>query len=211
MEATDLRFDLSTLKIMPTKAEDDKTTKVFSTIDKATQTGGVLGLEFTQANKDMYVLDLGRTYDLSNYKGFSLLGTATEQMTIELYPDTANFQDDKWWTKQCQVGTYPFFEGSHALRSYEGTSYGTEGVEEDFWINWCDGTDSNGTLVEGTVPGGNLTNVRYVVLKANKYDATKPEHVYQLKTLTFKKDWRENTNPTDAEIKANPDDYPQYK
>lgn len=207
----DLTFDLSKLTILPEKAEEDTTTKVYSTISSATTTNGVLGLEFTQANKDMYVLDLGKAYDLSSYKGFSLVGKATEQMSIELYPDSVNFQEDKYWTKQCELATYPFFEGSHALRSYEGTSYGEAGEEEDFWINWCDGKDSSGMLVEGTTPGGNLKNVRYVLLKANKYDATKPEHVYQLRTLTFKKDWRENTNPTDAEIKADPDAYPQYK
>lgn len=201
--ASDLTIDLSSLTILPTIADDDKTTKVYSTIDKATKGNGTLNLEFTQANNDMYVLDLGRAYDLSSYKGFSLLGTATEQMSIELYPDTADFQQDKYWTKQIELATYPFFEGSHAHRSYEGTSYGEAGVEEDFWINWCDGTDSAGNTIKGTVPGGNLTNVRYVVLKANKYDANKPEHVYQLKTLTFRKDWRENTNPTDAEIKEN--------
>ena len=209
--ASDLTIDLSTLKIMPKKADDDKTTKVFSTVDGAKQAGGVLSLEFTQANKDMYVLDLGKTYDLSNYKGVALSGKATEQMSIELYPDTTDFQQDKYWTKQIQFATYPFFEGSHAIRSYEGTSYGEAGVEENWWCNWIDGVDSKNVKVEGTTPKGNLTNVRYVVLKANKFDANKPEHVYELKSLVFRKDWKENTNPTDKEIKANPEKYPQYK
>ena len=61
--ASDLTIDLSTLKIMPKKADDDKTTKVYSTVDGAKQAGGVLSLAFTQANKDMYVLDLGKIYD----------------------------------------------------------------------------------------------------------------------------------------------------
>ena len=203
--------DLSTLKIMPKKADDDKTTKVYSTVDGAKQAGGVLSLAFTQANKDMYVLDLGKTYDLSNYKGVALSGKATEQMSIELYPDTADFQQDKYWTKQVQFATYPFFEGSHAIRSYEGTSYGEAGVEENWWCNWIDGVDSKNVKVDGTTPKGNLTNVRYVVLKANKFDANKPEHVYELKSLVFSKDWKENTNPTDKEIKANPEKYPEYK
>ena len=208
---SDLTFDLSTLKIMPTKPEDDTTTKIYSTMDKATQSGGILGLEFTKADKDVYVLDLGKAYDLSGYKGLSMTGKATEQMTIELYPETADFTADKYWTKQVEFATYPFFEGSHAIRSYEGTSYGEAGVEETFKNNWCDGVDSQGTLVDGTVPSGNLSNVRYVMLKANKFDSNKPEHIYQLKTLTFYKDWYENTNPTDKEIKANPDKYPEYK
>ena len=89
--ASDLTIDLSTLKIMPKKADDDKTTKVYSTVDGAKQAGGVLSLAFAQANKDMYVLDLGKIYDLSNYKGVALSGKATEQMSIELYPDTADF------------------------------------------------------------------------------------------------------------------------
>ena len=130
----------------------------------------------------MYVLDLGKTYDLSNYKGVALSGKATEQMSIELYPDTADFQQDKYWTKQVQFATYPFFEGSHAIRSYEGTSYGEAGVEENWWCNWIDGVDSKNVKVDGTTPKGNLTNVRYVVLKANKFDANKPEHVYELKS-----------------------------
>ena len=209
--ASDLTIDLSTLKIMPKKADDDKTTKVYSTVDGAKQAGGVLSLAFTQANKDMYVLDLGKTYDLSNYKGVALSGKATEQMSIELYPDTADFQQDKYWTKQVQFATYPFFEGSHAIRSYEGTSYGEAGVEENWWCNWIDGVDSKNVKVDGTTPKGNLTNVRYVVLKANKFDANKPEHVYELKSLVFSKDWKENTNPTDKEIKANPEKYPEYK
>ena len=103
--ASDLTIDLSTLKIMPKKADDDKTTKVYSTVDGAKQAGGVLSLAFTQANKDMYVLDLGKIYDLSNYKGVALSGKATEQMSIELYPDTADFQQDKYWTKQVQFAT----------------------------------------------------------------------------------------------------------
>ncbi len=206
----DLTIDLSTLTILPKKDDEDTTTKVFSTIDKATKGSGVLSLQFTQANNDMYVLDLGKTYDLSGYKGFSLLGKATEQMSIEFYPDTADLQKDKYWTKQVEFATYPFFEGSHALRAYEGTSYGEAGVEEDFWVNWCDGLDSSGNKVSGTVPGGNLTNVRYVMLKANKYDSNIKTHVYELKTLTFKKDWRENTNPTDKEIESDKDKYSQY-
>ena len=128
----------------------------------------------------MYVLDLGKTYDLSNYKGVALSGKATEQMSIELYPDTADFQQDKYWTKQVQFATYPFFEGSHAIRSYEGTSYGEAGVEENWWCNWIDGVDSKNVKVDGTTPKGNLTNVRYVVLKANKFDANKPEHVVKI-------------------------------
>ena len=102
-------------------------------------------------------------------------------------------------------------EGSHAIRSYEGTSYGEAGVEENWWCNWIDGVDSKNVKVDGTTPKGNLTNVRYVVLKANKFDANKPEHVYELKSLVFSKDWKENTNPTDKEIKANPEKYPEYK
>ena len=46
----------------------------------------------------------------------------------------------------------------------------------------------------------------FVMLYANK-----PEHVYELKSLVFSKDWKENTNPTDKEIKANPEKYPEYK
>lgn len=191
--AEDLTFDLSKLKILPLKPEGDETMKVFSTIDKATQNGGVLGLEFTTADKDFYVLDLEKAYDLSGYKGFTLLGKATEQMTLELYPDYADFELDGYWKTQVEYATYPFFEGSRPHRSYEGTSYGEVGVEELFQTNWCDGS---------SVPGGNLTNVRYLVFKANKFDVNKPEHVYQLKTLTFKKDTYVNTNPTDDEVVA---------
>ena len=198
--ASDLTIDLSSLNIFPKKADDDKTTKLFSTIDKYTKSGGVLSLEFTQANNDMYVLDMGRTYDLSGYQGFSLVGTATEQMSLEFYPDTANLQEDKYWTKQIAFATYPFFEGSHARRSYEGTSYGDAGVEETFILNWYDGTDSKGNKVEGTTPASNLTNARYIVLKANKFNDAIKDREYKLKTLTFRKDWYENTNPTDKEI-----------
>jgi len=208
--ASDLTIDLTKLKLFPTKKDDDKTTKLFSTIDKAKQDGGVLSLEFTQANKDMYVFDLGQTYDLSGYQGFSLVGQATEQMTLELYPDTADFQKDDYWTKQIELATFPFFEGSHGLRSYEGTSYGEAGVEENFHLNWYDGTDVNGVKQEGTRPGGNLTNVRYLVFKANKFDAAKPSHEYKLKSLTFTKDFWQKSAPTDKEIKANPDKYPEY-
>ena len=90
--------------------------------------------------------------------------------------------------------------------------------------SWTENTDGSLTIrgngemekfqnvkVDGTTPKGNLTNVRYVVLKANKFDANKPEHVYELKSLVFSKDWKENTNPTDKEIKANPEKYPEYK
>ena len=199
--ASDLTIDLSSLNVLPKKADDDKTTKLYSTIDKAKKDGGVLSLEFTQANNDMYVLDMGQTYDLSVYQGFNVIGTATEQMTLEFYPDTANFQEDKYWTKQVAFATFPFFEGSHAHRSYEGTSYGDAGVEEEFKLNWYDGTDSKGVKVEGSNPSSNLTNARYIVLKANKFNASLPSHEYKLKTLTFRKDWYENKNPTDAEIK----------
>ena len=210
--AADMTIDLSTLKLMPKKADDDKITKVFSTMDDATQSGGVLGLKFTKMDKDIYVFDLGETKDLSSYKGLSLKGKASDQLTIELYPESADFQADKYWTKQVELATYPFFEGSHALRSYDGTSYGEAGLEEEFWINWCAGKDKDGKVVEeDVVPGGDLTKIRYVVFKANKYNSGLPEHFWELKTLTFRKDWHEDTRPTDNEIKANPDKYPEYK
>lgn len=197
---SDLTIDLSSLNVLAKKADDDKTTKVYSTVDKVTKGNGVLGLEFTQANNDMYVLDMGKTYDLSGYQGFSVIGTATEQMTLEFYPDTANFQEDKYWTKQVAFATFPFFEGSHARRSYEGTSYGDPGVEETFILNWYDGTDAKGNKVEGSNPSSNLTNARYIVLKANKFNDAIKNREYKLKTLTLRKDWYDNPNPTDKEI-----------
>ena len=199
---SDLTIDLSSLDVLKKKADDDKTTKVYSTMDKAKKDGGVLSLEFTQANNDRYVLDMGKTYDLSSYQGFSVVGTATEQMTLEFYPDTANFQEDKYWTKQVAFATFPFFEGSHAHRSHEGTSYGDAGVEETFILNWYDGTDAKGNKVEGSNPSSNLTNARYIVLKANKFNDAIKNREYKLKTLTFRKDWYDNPNPTDKEVDA---------
>lgn len=200
--SADLPIDLSSLKVLPKKDDDDKTTKMFSTIDKSKQGGGILEMEFTQANNDMYVLDLGKTYDLSGYQGIDLTGVATEQMTLELYPDTANFQEDKYWTKQIQFATYPFFEGSHAKRSYEGTSYGEVGVEETVKFNFYDGKGANGNDIEGVKPAGNLTNIRYLVFKANKWNNSLPAHEYKLKSLVFRKDWYDKSPlPTDKDIK----------
>lgn len=202
VSASDMVINLSDLMVLPKIADDDKTTKVYSTMNKYKKENGVLDLIFTQAGSDMYVLDLGRAYDLSGYQGLSLTGVATEQLALGLYPDTADFREDEYRTRQVAFATYPFFEGSHAHRSYEGTSYGDTGVEETFICNWYDGTDSEGVKVEGTKSASSLANVRYIVLRVNNFNATLPSHEYKLKTLTFRKDWYENKNPTDKEIDA---------
>ena len=54
-----------------------------------------------------------------------------------------------------------------------------------------------------SVPGDDMTNVRYIVLKANKYDPSLHEHKWLVKSLRFKVDEYVNNNPTDAEIEAN--------
>ena len=207
LAAADEVIDLTKVKIMPKVAEGDETTPVFSSIDDFKQDANGLSINFTQANNDHIVLDLGKTYDMTKYKGFSLVGEATDQMSFELYPDTLSLRVDDWWTKQVEFSTYPFFEGSHAYRSFEGTSYGPVGVEENVWGNWV----ATPTAPSTAVPGGNLTNVRYIILKANKYDANAAEHKWLLKSLTFKVAEYVNENPTDAEIEADPAKYPEYK
>lgn len=196
---SDLVIDLSKVKILPPNAEDDTTTKVFSSFEGCKQTAKGLEFAFTQANNDHICIDLGQAYDMTKYKGFSIVGEATEQMSFELYADTVNFQEDDWWIKQVEYAGYPFFGGSHAQRSFEGTSYGEVGVEENVQTNWV-GTP---TAPSTAVPGGDLTNVRYIVFKANKFDSALNEHKWIVKSLTFKKDAYVNNNVTDAEIEAN--------
>lgn len=207
LASSDLVIDLTKVKVMPKVEEGDETTPVFSSIDDYKQDASGLSINFTQANNDHIVLDLGQAYDMTKYKGFSLIGEATDQMSFELYPDTLSLRDDDWWTKQVEFSTYPFFEGSHPYRSFEGTSYGKVGEEENVWGNWV----STPTAPSTAVPGGNLTNVRYIILKANKYDANAAEHKWLLKSLTFKVEEYVNNNPTDDEIKADPGKYPEYK
>ena len=197
--AQDLVVDLSKVKILPKNAEGDDQTKVFSSIDSVKQSASGLDITFTQANNDHVVLDLGQTYDMTQYKGFQIVGEATEQMSFELYADNVDLRQDKFWIKQVQYAGYPFFGGSHAHRSFEGTSCGERGVEEDLWANWV----ATPTAPSTAVPGDDMTYVRYIVLKANKYDPSLHEHKWLVKSLRFKVDEYVNNNPTDAEIEAN--------
>lgn len=199
LATSDAVIDLTKVKILPKKAEEDTTTKVFSSFDGYTQSATGLTLNFKEANNEHIVLDLGQTYDMTQYKGFCVVGEATDQMSFELYSENVNFQEDDWWIKQIEYAGYPFFGGSHPHRSFEGTSYGEVGVEETLWCNWI----ATPTAPSTAVPGGDMTNVRYLVLKANKYDTALHEHKWILKSLTFKIDEYVNTNPTDAEIEAN--------
>ena len=67
------------------------------------------------------------------------------------------------------------------------------------WANWV----ATPTAPSTAVPGDDMTNVRYIVLKANKYDPSLHEHKWLVKSLRFKVDEYVNNNPTDAEIEAN--------
>lgn len=199
LATSDLSIDLSKVKVLPKKAEEDTTTKVFSSFEDYEQSAAGLNIKFTQANNDHIVLDLGQAYDMTQYKGFNIVGEASDQMSLELYSENVDFNQDDWWIKQVEYSTYPFFGGSHAQRSFEGTSYGERGVEENLWANWV----ATPTAPSTAVPGGDMTNVRYIVFKANKYDTALHEHKWIIKSLTFKKDEYVNNNPTDAEIEAN--------
>lgn len=199
LAASDVVVDLTKVKILPKNAEGDDQTKVFSSFDGCTQDASGLHINFTQANNDHIVLDLGQTYDMTKYRGFCIVGEASDQMSLELYADNVDMREDKFWIKQVEYATYPFFGGSHAHRSFEGTSCGERGVEETLWANWV----ATPTAPSTAVPGGDMTNVRYIVLKANKYDTALHEHKWWIKSLSFKVDEYVNNNPTDAEIEQN--------
>lgn len=199
LATSDLPIDLSKVKILPKKAEGDTATKVFSSFEDYEQSAAGLNIKFTQANNDHIVMDLGQAYDMTQYKGFNIVGEASDQMSLEMYSENVDFNQDDWWIKQVEYAAYPFFGGSHSQRSFEGTSYGERGVEENLWANWVASEKAPSTAV----PGGDMTNVRYIVFKANKYDTALREHKWLIKSLTFKKDEYVNNNPTDAEIEAN--------
>ena len=189
--ASDYSVDLS--KLVAKKDDKDTTTKMFSTIT-ATYAGGALTIPFAQANKDHVVIDLGAGgKDLTQYQSISILGTATEQMTFEIYPDGTDFTKDKYWLCQVDFTTYPFFVGSREKRAREGGGYG-QIAEENCQFNWIDETDSSNPI------HGNLRKARYIVLKANVFTSGR-DHSYIIKSITFKKyRFDKDTLPTEAEL-----------
>lgn len=190
--ASDLTVDLS--KIMKCRAEGDETTKVYSTIE-GTYANGVLSLPFTKADTDTVVLDLGKATDLTQYTSVSIVGTSSTQLAFEIYPETCDFTLDKYWTKQVDFVTYPFFTGSREIRAQEGGGY--DGIaQEDCWFNFIE--DATDTCVHGS-----LRNARYLVLKANKFNANNADPIYEVKSITFKTARFDKTKlPTEAELDA---------
>jgi hypothetical protein len=190
--ASDLSVDLS--KIVPVKADDDTTTKVYSTIT-GTYANGALTLPFTQADKDSVVIDLGAATDLTQYSSVSIVGTSSTQLSFEIYPDGSDFNQDLYYRKQVDFATYPFFTGSRELRASEGGGYGSI-AEEDCWFNFIEDADS-------TSVHGSLRKARYILLKANKFDADNKDAVYSIKSITFKTERFDKTKlPTEKELEA---------
>lgn len=188
--ASDLSVDLS--KIVPCRPEGDETTKAYSTIE-AKYENGVLKLPFTQADKDTVLLDLGKATDLTQYTSVSVVGTSSTQLSFEIYPETVDFNLDKFWTRQVQFVTYPFFTGSREKRASEGGGYGKI-AEEDCQFNFIE--DANETSVHGS-----MRNARYILLKANKFKEGDPEMVYDIKSITFKTERFDKTKlPTEEAL-----------
>ena len=210
---TDLVVDLT--KLVPTKkqeeidAEDAKADKdkakifTFSNIEPKLE-NGVLNIPFKEANNEQVVIDLGAGgVDLTQYKGVAIDGEATDQVTFELYPEETNFTTDKYWEKKVEWKTYPFFEGSCLNRSYEGTNNGGYG-RETVWCNWTnDGKYKNPEtkeFEESITIHGSLRHVRWIMLKANKYNTSEPSHTFKIYGITFKKDAYVNDRPNDEEL-----------
>jgi hypothetical protein len=189
---SDLSVDLS--KIVPVKDENDTTTKVYSTIT-GTYANGALSLPFTQADKDSVVIDLGGPVDLTQYSSVSIVGTSSTQLSFEIYPDGSDFNEDLYYRKQVDYATYPFFTGSREFRASEGGGYGNI-AEENCWFNFIE--DADETHVHGS-----LRKARYILLKANKFDADNKEAVYSIKSITFKTErFDKTTLPTEADLEA---------
>lgn len=189
---SDLTVDLS--KIVPCRAEGDETTKVYSTIE-GKYANGVLSLPFTKADTDTVVIDLGKATDLSQYTSVSIVATSSTQLAFEIYPETCDFTLDKYWTKQVDFVTYPFFTGSRQIRAQEGGGY-DDIAEEDCWFNYMEDADS-------TNVHGSLRNSRYLVLKANKFNANNADPIYQVKSITFKTERFDKTKlPKEADLDA---------
>ncbi len=178
-------------KIIATKADDDTTTKIYSTV-VGTFAANKLSLAFTEANNDHVVIDLGEGgMDISKFKSIKISGFAQTQMTFEVYPDGADFTADKYWERQIIVKTYPFFTGSRQYRASEGGGYGGL-AEEDCYVNFKD--------IDMHL---DMSNARYIVLKANKWDDSAVGPQYYLKSITFQKDeFDKTTLPTEAELEA---------
>lgn len=182
---SDYTVDLS--KLLPVKAEDDTTTKIYSSIT-ATVSNGKLTLPITQNNNDFIVIDLGEGgVDLSKYKSISITGTTSTQMGFEIYPDGADITLDNWWYLQYVFRTDPFFGGSCLNRTFEGTNWGGAG-EETIQTN----------LSEATLRVS-LKHARYIMLKTSNYikGAT-----YEISSIKFCTDEYVNNRPTDAEVGA---------
>lgn len=189
---SDLKVDLS--KIVPCRPEGDETTKAYSTIE-AKYENGVLKMPFTQADKDTVLIDLGKATDLTPYTSISVVGTSSTQLSFEIYPETVDFNLDKFWTRQVQFTTYPFFTGSREIRAQEGGGYDNI-AEEDCWFNFIE--DESETRVHGS-----LRNARYILLKANKFNANNSDPIYEIKSITFKTERFDKTKlPTEAELDA---------
>ena len=185
----DYVVDLS--KRVAVKGDNDTTTKVYSNVE-STMVDGKLVIPFTKKDSQHVVIDLGEGgVDLTKYQSVEITAYATEQLTFDMYPDGVDFTQDGYYKKQIEWTTYPFFTGSRAIRAQEGGGYDDLAVET-FHSNWIEGT---------AAPHGDLTKVRYLLIKANQYNDNITDRKYEIESIKFCKDkWDKTVLPTEKEL-----------
>lgn len=186
-------------KLVP-KGDVSASNKVASSIGDLTIAGGQMKMKFTQMDKDIYVLDLGRDINLNRYKGVEITGVVPGQISLEFYNSDFdmtytkdNGKENDWWDAAMTAGkTYPFFVGSCGWR-YEGGGMNYLKAWENGYKDPSDADNKEAAAPSpeklkyslttlGTGCNGDWSSIRYVVMKANK--APLLQAPYRFKTGT---------------------------
>lgn len=176
-------LDLSHIMPKQTDSTSDADKKTASETEATYVDGVGVKPTFTKINEAV-VIDLGEEVDFTMYHSVTITGTTPAQLTVELYDKNFDKTVEDYYEKICQGAVYPFFEGSTERRYEDGAyaeEYDSNCMEETHRVSYND-------WVKGESMLGDLSAIRYVVLKVNK-DPLHPQ-------ISFKKD-ENGKNTTD--------------
>ena len=193
-----LRFGVN---VSMTEGSDTDTSgeKVFSNVQATVNADGSTTIPYTKTNESI-VIELPEVMDLNKYKGISITGFASAQVSLELYGEDFDMSKDReeWWNLPTNASpgynrwtTYPFFDGSCIGRWDDGTNSGVAGIE------------TIDTLWKKGHKVGDISAVKYIVIKTNKQTLFK-KATFKIDRVAFmKKDGTADIESPSVETPAN--------
>ena len=194
---TDYEVDLS--KLVPMKASETSGEKIFSNVQATVNDDGSITIPYTKINQSI-VIELPEVMDLNKYKGISITGFASAQLSLELYGEDFDMSKEEveWWHLPTDASpgynrwtAYPFFDGSCVGRWEDGTNSGVPGIE------------TIDTLWNAAPIVGDVSAVKYIVIKTNKQTLFK-KATFKIDRVAFmKKDGTADIESPSVETPAN--------